>query len=79
MKNLLSELLGWYGLIVVLLGYFLVSFSILKAESVPYQLLNVTGATGLTVVSLAKRAYQLTIVNVVWGTIGLIALVKMLL
>ena len=49
MKNFI-ELLGWYGALAIITGYFLVSFSYLESTSLYYQLLNATGAIGIVVI-----------------------------
>ncbi len=77
-KNILIELIGWYGLIAILGAYFLNSFSALEAGDLLYQLLNITGAIGIIVVSYAKKAYQPMALNIIWALIGLVALLKLL-
>lgn len=77
MKTLI-ELLGWYGTAAILLAYALVSFSVLQPASVPFQLLNITGAIGIVVVSFAKKNYQPGVLNVVWAVVAFIAIVRML-
>lgn len=79
MTKLLVEIVGWYGAIAIMLAYGLVSFGILDAKTVTYQLLNVTGAVGIVVVSMTKNAYQPAALNVVWTVIGVVALMGILL
>ena len=74
----LKELFGWYGMIVIVTAYLLVSFSILSPTSVWYQVLNGTGALGIVVVSFSKRAWQSGILNIIWTFIAMIALLKIL-
>ena len=74
-----SEAAGWYGVCVLLLAYALVSFEIVEAESGAYQLLNLTGAAGVAILSLRKRAYQPAVLNSIWGIIALAALIGILL
>jgi len=45
-KNLLDEIIGWYGMAAILSAYALVSFNFLSSFSIIYQLLNFTGAGG---------------------------------
>lgn len=71
-----SELVGWYGTGVIILAYFLVSFSILPANSVWYQLLNLTGALGLCAIAITKKVTQNVVINLFWMGIALIALIK---
>ncbi len=78
MKNFI-ELFGWYGAFALILGYALVSFSVLQSTDIMYQLLNATGALGIVVVSFYKRAYQPGIVNVIWATIAVVAMLNIVL
>jgi hypothetical protein len=79
MKTNIIEIGGWYGTIAIVLAYMLVSFSVIPATSIWYQLLNATGAIGIVVVSLHKRAYQPAILNIVWTLIALIAIFNIII
>lgn len=72
------EWFGWYGMAAIVLSYALVSFSLLEATSIWYQLLNVTGALGIVVISYRKRAYQPAVLNVIWVLIALAAIANIL-
>lgn len=78
MKKNLIEIFGWYGMIVIVLAYALVSFSFLSVDSIWYQLLNGTGAMGIVVVSLYKKTYQPGILNIIWTLIAVIAIINIL-
>jgi len=78
MKKNIIEIFGWYGMIAIVLAYALVSFSFLSFNSIWYQLLNCTGAIGIVVVSLYKKAYQPGILNIIWTLIALIAIINIL-
>ena len=73
------EVFGWYGAAAILSAYALVSFGALQTDNILFQLLNLTGALGIVIVSLTKQAYQPAVLNVVWAVIALIALVSILL
>jgi len=81
-KNLSIQFFGWYGAIALLSAYALVSFSVLDAGGVFYQLLNISGSLGIIAVSWHKfskgdrRSYQPALLNLVWAMIGLLALLK---
>lgn len=79
MKQKLLQLFGWYGTIAIVAAYFLVSFGILTADSFWFQFLNVTGALGIVVVSLMRKAYQPAVLNIVWTVIGIIAIIRILI
>lgn len=74
----LIEVLGWYGTVAIVGAYALVSFSMLSADSLVYQMLNGTGAIGIVAVSMHKRAYQPAVLNAIWTCIAAIAIVNLL-
>jgi hypothetical protein len=76
MKQKLLDLFGWYGTVAIAGSYFLVSFKLLSPTGLSFQLLNVTGAVGLGLVSYSKRAYQPATLQLIWTLIGLGALAK---
>jgi hypothetical protein len=77
-KKLWIEVVGWYGAVALVLAFTLTSFLILAPDSFWYQFLNLTGAIGIITVSLHKKNYQPFAVNVFWGIVALIALLKLL-
>jgi hypothetical protein len=79
MDRRLAEGLAWYGAVAILTAYFLVSFKVVPPDSALYQVLNLTGAIGLLVISLIKRVFQTVAVNAFWAAIALIALVAVFL
>ena len=70
----LEEIAGWYGTFAILGAYALVSFSYVSASSILYQLLNLTGALGIVVVSLRRKVYQPAVLNIFWALIALLAI-----
>lgn len=72
-----AELAGWYGTAAIVLAYVLVSFKVIEADSVIYQLLNLTGALGIIAISIVKKAKQPVVLNAFWALIALIALVSL--
>ena len=74
----LVDFLGWYGTMAILSAYALNSFAILDASGLLYQLLNGTGALGIVVVSLKKKAWQPALLNLVWMVIAAIVLLRLL-
>lgn len=64
MSSKLSEIVGWYGTIAIVGAYALSSFSIISSQSLLYQLLNVTGAIGIAIISLRKKTYQPAVLNI---------------
>ena len=72
------EIFGWYGMAAVVGAYALVSFSIIDAGGLLFQLLNVTGAAGILAVSFRKKVWQSVILQIIWAAIGLIALAQII-
>jgi hypothetical protein len=79
MKNKLISAAGWYGVIIILGAYMLVSFSVMSPTSLFYQILNLTGAIGITVETYSKRDYQPFWLNLAWSLIALVAIVNILI
>lgn len=78
MKKLLIEIAGWYGAAAILVAYALVSFQVITGDSLLFQLLNLTGALGIIVISLYKKVYQTVALNIVWIVVALVAIAAIL-
>jgi hypothetical protein len=72
--NLIVDVLGWVGAVLLLGAYGLVSMKKLAGDSVPYQLLNLGGGLLLIVNTLYYGAYPSSGVNLVWCLIAILAL-----
>lgn len=72
----LTEFLGWYGMLALIAAYGFASFSLISAEGIVYQLLNLTGGVGLLIVAASKKVVQSVILNIFWMIIGVIAIVN---
>ena len=77
--KMLLEAVGWYGAAAIIIAYLLNSFSIIAANTFVYQLLNLTGAIGIIVISLIKKTYQPAAVNIIWAIVAAITLTRMAL
>jgi hypothetical protein len=73
------EALGWYGVMATIVAYLLVSFSILSPINIWYQLLNLTGALGVTIETYYKKDYQPFWLNLIWMLIALSALISIVI
>jgi len=76
MKKDFSSILGWYGLVAVLIGYFLISLKIIEYSNLIYLILNITGSLGLGIISLKKKTWSLTFFYFIWAGIGLFSFIK---
>jgi hypothetical protein len=75
-SSLATEIAGWYGTGAIVLAYILVSFNVVPAGGGQYQLLNLSGAVGIIIISLAKKVCQSIILNIFWAAIATIALIR---
>jgi hypothetical protein len=74
--DLLMEVVGWIGAILILAGYFLLSAGKLDARSRLYQWLNVVGAIGFIANSSWNGAWPSAALNLIWVGIGVVALAR---
>lgn len=79
MNKRIVEIFGWYGVVAILVAYALVSFSVVSSSSLAYQLLNLSGAAGVFTVSIVKQNYQPAFLNLIWGAVALVALIRLVL
>lgn len=69
------EILGWYGTLAILAAYGLNSHGHLE-QGATYQLLNLTGATGVGLVCWRRRTWQAFALEAAWGLVALSALIS---
>jgi hypothetical protein len=74
LTELLIEILGWGGALLILGAYVLVSMGKLDGRSKAFQWLNVIGASGFIVNSGYNGAMPSAVLNVIWVGIGLATL-----
>ena len=72
--NLVVEIAGWGGAVLILLAYLLLSLGRLTGQSVLYQVMNVVGAAGFAVNGWWHGALPSASLNVIWLMIGAFAL-----
>ncbi len=77
MRHTAISLLGWYGVLAILVAYLLISFNALTPTSAAYQMLNLTGALGIIVETIGKKDYQPMALNVIWALVALVALIQL--
>ena len=76
--EVIIEIIGWIGTFFVVLAYFLVSYKKIQPTSKEYQLLNLFGALGISINVWHHQAWPSFALQIVWGVIALIALLKIL-
>ncbi len=68
--------LGWCGIIAILVAYALNSLDLLPVSHHVYQFLNLGGAIGLILEGAMKRDSPVVVLNVIWALIAIISLVS---
>ncbi|MEO1437308.1 MAG: hypothetical protein AAFV80_17330, partial [Bacteroidota bacterium] len=74
MIELLIDVSGWAGAIILIAAYGLTSFDYLKADSAAYQWLNILGSILLIVNTAYYEVLPSTLLNSVWCLFGLVAI-----
>ncbi|MEJ7925591.1 hypothetical protein WG908_02330 [Sphingobium sp. AN641] len=74
MIDLLVEIVGWIGAVLVLSAYVLVSAGRLSGNSPAFQGMNAVGAAFFVVNTWWHGAIPSMVLNIVWSAIGLAAL-----
>ncbi len=74
--ELLIDIIGWTGSIMVIAAYGLNSYQKLDSKSLMFLLLNLFGGIFLIVYSYYYSAFANTFINVVWVIIAVPALVS---
>lgn len=74
----IAEVFGWYGAFAIVSAYALVSFEIISADSWIFQILNLTGAIGIIIISSVAKVRQSIVLNGFWAVIAVIALIRLL-
>ena len=78
MRNKITEILGWYGVVAIVGAYALLSFNLITSNSLWYQGLNLTGAIGIVLDAIDDKNTQPAILNIIWAVVALVAIVKII-
>ena len=76
--NKFTEISGWYGMIALIGAYGLASYGVFSAQSLEFQLLNITGSIGMMIVALSKGVMQAVVLNIIWMSLGLVAIAQVI-
>ncbi len=71
---MIYQIIGWSGAVLFILAYYLLSAGRMKADRIPYQLMNVVAALCLIVNALHLNDYPNFVTNLVWMAIGLFSI-----
>ncbi len=75
MQKHAADIAGWYGAVVVLAAYALLTGDVLRSASSVYQGLNISGALGLAWLAWSKGAWPAVVLNLIWAGIGVAGIV----
>lgn len=75
-RRTLTEGIGWYGFGAILCAYGASNLGFLEISSMPYTLLNLTGAIALILDSWPDRNWQVIALNTIWAFIAIIAVLQ---
>jgi len=70
LANLIVEIIGWMGALLVMLAYFLLTTRRMDRGSRRYHVMNLAGGIALAVNAVVNSAYPSGAVNVVWIAIA---------
>lgn len=70
------DISGWVGMILVLAAYFLLSLNKISNGKL-YQYLNLLGALFMAIGLFPKNAWFSFALQVIWGAVAVIALIKL--
>src|SRR5262245_20424695 len=68
--DMIVEVIGWIGAVMLLVGYGLVSLKRIAGDSAPYQLLNLGGCITMIINSGYHGAWPSAGLNIVWAIVG---------
>ena len=71
-----AEVFAWIGTVTVLVAYLALTRGWLKADSKAFHAANLFGAVTLGIVAFNKGNYQTVTIEVVWGAIAAIGLLR---
>ena len=70
------SIIGWFGAIIYLIAYALLSLNRLKSDKPTYHFLNILGACALIINGIPRNDFPAIFLNAAWGLIAAIALFK---
>ncbi len=76
MEISIYDLAGWIGMILLIVGYSMISFKKVKSKSKTFHLINLFGAIGILVNAFYNKLFPVIILNIFWIIISIISLVN---
>jgi hypothetical protein len=72
------SLLGWVGILFIILAYILLSTKKLKIDYVLYHLLNFLGAAGLIISTFLTQSWPALTLSLIFAVISIVYIIKIL-
>ncbi len=69
------DIIGWIGMILMLLAYLLLSTGKIK-NGIAYQLINLLAAIAMGIGLFPKNAWFSFVLEIIWGLIAIISIIK---
>jgi len=69
----MKNIIGWIGMVLVLLAYFLLNFKLVEINSLSYLILNIVGALAIIYESAIKKSYPVIVLNAIWILVAIIS------
>ena len=66
MANIIIEIIGWLGAVILLFGYFLLTKRKLKGTSLVYHAMNFFGALFIAINAYFNNSFPAAVLNFVW-------------
>lgn len=73
-----TDIIGWIGVLLILLAFTFTTFDIITAKDLVYGLFNLVGALGIMISSYAKKDFQPVVLNMIWLLIATVGIVRAL-
>lgn len=77
--NNIIEIAGWFGVLLILGGYWLLAVDAIHSRSWEYHVMILVGSTFVGIVSWRKRNYQPVALNIVFVLLAIVALTRLYL
>lgn len=74
--EILIQITGWTGTLLIVLAYFLVTYKKLESSGKIYALMNLFGAIGIGINVYFHQAWPAVIMELVWALIAVSSLIK---
>ncbi len=75
----LLAIIGWVGVVAVLLAYMLNSFGVLQTNQPLYFALNLVGSLTLLIEAYIHHDIPPVLLNIIWAIIAMVGLVRFLI